>query len=68
MANLPITGLPTAVGVTAAAVIPVVRNGAAVTEQATVAQILAAALAGLPTTLPGTSGVPWNNGGVICIS
>lgn len=28
----------------------------------------AAYLAGLPTSLPGSPGVPWNNGGVVSIS
>lgn len=28
----------------------------------------AAYFASLPTTLPGTAGVLWNNGGVLCVS
>ena len=33
-----------------------------------IATLLTAIIAGLPTSLPGSSGVMWNNGGIVSIS
>jgi hypothetical protein len=37
-------------------------------SQAAFLALLTAVVANLPTTLPGTAGVLWNNAGVVCIS
>ena len=50
---------------TAAAIAALAPNGP---SDAALAVKFAAYLVGLPTTLPATAGVPWNDGGMIVIS
>ena len=51
-----------------AATASVVTSVAGLTGDVTQAQLWAALVAGLPTTLPATSGVIWLNGQVLCVS
>lgn len=44
------------------------REGKLLPEAATVSSLIAATLAGLPTTDPGVEGEIWNNAGVISVS
>ncbi len=70
MASTTIPNLPAVTALNGTEEIPAVQAGSNV--RITIAQVAAQASAiyfgSLPTTLPAAPGIPWNNGGVICIS